>query len=684
MSEMSEIDLLKFLDSAQADAVKYNGEFMQKNEELLDYYFGNPYGDEVEGQSQAISTDVADVIEADMPSLARIFLGSHDILEFTANTNNKEEEKEAEEKTKYINWLVRNQPTSFKTIHDWLKNAEIQKFGAVKFYMDEQETPDEKTYKGLSADELALLEQDFKSGKGKKFEVISKEKVDDAFNVKFRITTKKKKVVVQSVPVEDFIISRNATCKDKAELVGDIYTATRGQLIAQGFDKEKVALIPKKGQDANSSRMKDIRFADQGGYVELTSTELNEEVQIYNLFPLVDFDGDGIPERRNIVRGGPIILQNEAYGIVPYAIFSTILMPDSAIGRSRAEITKPTQYIKSHLYRQILNNIYQVNKPRTAIDDSQTGGVDMDDLLTQRLDGIVRCSGNPYEKIMPLVTPYIGDKALQVVQYIDFARAQSTGSLMASQGLSIDDLHKETATRFEGVQDASEAKIELVARVLAETGFRELYEGLAWLVSHYQDEATEIRILGKPLTVDPRKWRYEHYCVSNVGLGAGDTQEILQNMSGVLTIQQQLMAIQSPLVDSKKVYNTAARIIKAMGLSRVSDYFNDPEQPEEILLAQNEILKQAVQGLQAQLQNPLAEAEKIKAQAKIMVDGAKQQGDLAIEEAKQRTDMNKFLLTFTQKQDEFRQEMIAKLTELELKYKQGSQSSTDDIPGSLV
>lgn len=685
MSKMSDLDLLTFLDSAQADAVKYNGEFMTKNEELLDYYLGNPYGDELEGQSKAISTDVADVIEADMPSLARVFLGSTDILEFEANTDDPAEQKEAEEKTKYINWLVRKQPTSFKTLHDWLKNAEIQKFGVVKYYLDEQKTSDEKEYKGLSEDELAMLTQDLYAKHGEKsVKVLSQDTGGDTFSIKFKVTQTKKKVVIQSVPVEDFLITRNAVSKDKAELVGDICYKTRGQLIAEGFSKEKVAKIPKKGEEANGSRMKDIRFADQGGKVELSAKEMSEEVQIVNLYPLVDYDGDGIPERRNIIRGGDIILQNEPYGIAPYAMFSTILMPDSAIGRSRAEITKPTQYIKSHLYRQILNNLYQVNKPRTAVDDSAGSGVDMDDLLTQRLDGIVRCSGNPYEKIMPLVTPYVGDKALQVVQYIDHQRAQSTGSLMASQGLSADDLHKETATRFEGIEDASEAKVELVARVLAETGFRELYEGLAWMVSHYQDTPTEIRVLGKALTVDPRNWQYEHNCVSNVGLGAGDSREIQQNIGALLAVDQQLMAMNSPLVDSKKTYNKLAKLVKSMGLSKIGDYYNDPEQPEQTILAENEILKRMMQEMQAQMQNPLAEAEKIKAQAKIMVDSAKQDGDLRIEEARQNTDLNKFLLKLASDNEQFRRDMALKLTELELKYQQGSQDAKDDIPGSLV
>lgn len=711
MSKLTEKELIDRLNAMEKDAVKYNGEFMAVNEELLSEYLGMLYGDEIEGQSQAISTDIQDVVEADMPSLARIFLGANDILEFTSNTDDPAEIAEAEEKTKYINWLVRKQPNSFKTLHDWMKDAEIQKFGVVKYYVETVKKPEEMVYRGLSADELTQLKQSLEADKGvDSVKIVSRDitndGIDDVFDVTFRVTRECQKIVVQNVPVEDFLITRNCRTPQEAELLGDICIKTRGELIAEGFDKEKVALLPAKGRESEGQLMKDIRFDDQGGFVELTGKERQEKVEIRNLYPLIDADGDGIAERRNIIKSGNIILQNEPYGRAPYALLSAILMPHSAIGRSRAEITKPTQYIKTHLLRGMLNNTYQVNKPGWAIDDSAGGGVEMDDLLTQRLDRIVRVQGNPNEKLMPLVTPYIGDKSLQVIQYMDNARAQSTGTLQASQGLDADALEKETATRFEGVQDASIAKIELVARVFAETGYRDLFDGLCWLVQHYQDEATEIKVLGKALRVDPASWQYDHACSSNVGLGAGDDEKIMQNMGGLLQISAQLAERQSPLTDAKKVYNILNKLVKGMGLPRVGDYFNDPEVPEQVLMAQNEQLKGMVQQLQAQLQNPLAEAEKIKAQAQLVVQSDKHeralqvsdmahQSKLELEDSKKQTEMGKFYLQqaaeqenfrreMAQKQDEFMKDYVLKLTELELKYKQGSQPQTEDIPGSLV
>lgn len=710
MTKMTDDDLLTTLSSMEKDAVKYNGEFMEGCAQGLSEYLGQPYGDEVEGQSSAVSTDIADVIEADMPSLVRVFLGANDILEFIANTDNSEEVAEAEQKTKYINYLVRKRPSSFKTIHDWIKDAEIQKFGVVKYYIETVKKPTERTFNGLSEDELVELMDTLKAETGvKSVKVVSRD-IDNegeapVYNVKFRITKECQEICIRAIPIESFLITRNCSTPQEAEMLGDIEFKTRGQLLAEGWPEQKVGKIPTVSEDPEGSRMRQIRFASEGGFLPLTGREKNERVEIRNLYPLIDYDGDGIPERRNILKGGEVILQNEPYDRAPYALMSAMLMPHTAIGRSRAEIVSETQYIKTHLLRGTLNNMYQVNDPGLVVDDSANGGVDMDDLLVKRPGRIIRAEGDPSTKIMPLVIPYIGDKALQVIQYIDQARAQTTGSLLASQGLDADTLSKETATRFMGVKDVSVAKVELIARVMAETGFRDLFDGLAWMTKHYQNEAMEIMVLGKPLRISPKEWTYEHYCTSTVGLGAGDDEKVVENMTGILQMQTQMQAVGSPLVDAQKVYNTASKLVKALGQHRVSDFFNDPSQPDQVILAENEQLKVQLQQLQAAMQNPEVEKAKINALAKIAVETAKseqqvkadltqKQAQAEVNAAKEagnaETEMGKFFLQQAQQQEqfnreerrkneEFRANMLLELTKLDLQV----EPEEDNIPGTL-
>ena len=136
MAKMTDSQLTALLSQAEQQAAIYNGEFSKENTKYLSAYLGDKTGEfsAISNQSSVVSTDIADVVEADMPSLARIFLGSGDIITFEANTENEKEVLEAEEKTKYVNWVIRNQPESFNLIHGWLKDAEIQKNG-IQFFL---------------------------------------------------------------------------------------------------------------------------------------------------------------------------------------------------------------------------------------------------------------------------------------------------------------------------------------------------------------------------------------------------------------------------------------------------------------------------------------------------------------------------------------------------------------------
>ncbi len=686
---MTEHELLSLVSEAERQAAIFSGDLMRDNTKFLEAYFGEKTGDfaAIPNQSSVVSTDIADVVEADMPSLARVFLGSGDIISFTPNTENEVEIKEAEEKTKYVNWIVRNQPESFQIIHNWLKDAEIQKNGVVKYFIDEQKEVEVVEYENVDVEELSAIRDSLQGSTVDRVKVDVAEQTENegeqTFDIKFRVTTEKQKVCIINIPPESFLITRNATSLEEAEMVGDRVRKTRSELLADGFDKDLISRLPTVSDKAvQESNINSVRNKDQGGeYNETTVSEwASEYVEISDLYIKIDFDGDGIAERRHIMISGNEVLANEYFNHVPYASLSAILMPHKAIGRSRAEITYQTQLQKTALVRGMNDNIYMVNNPRNVVH----GDVDLDDMLTVRTNGIVRLDDDsevlPQNAVFPLQIPYIGDRTLQVIQYVDQAKAQTSGTLLASQGLDADAIEKETATRFQGVQEAGTAKIELIARNYAETGFRKLYEGIAWLVSRYQNTETEFRVLGKALTVNPKGWKYNHYVESNVGLGAGDNENLIEALQGIYSIQQQLKAQQSPLVDDVDIYNTLNRITNGLGLNRTNEFFNNPEEPEELLKVQNEQLNQMVlqmqqqmQLMQQQLDNPLAEAEMIKREGDIAIA----QGKLALEAAKLEEDKRQFNIEATQKGVKQQEETALKITELELN---NNTNLDDDIP----
>ncbi len=689
---MTESELVALLSQAEEDAAQYNGEFSQENTKYLSAYLGNKTGEfsAIPNQSSVVSTDIADVVEADMPSLARIFLGSGDVVTFQPNTDNETEIQEAEEKTKYVNWIVRSQPESFNIIHNWLKDAEIQKNGVVKYFIEEQKEVEVVEYEGVDAEEIQSIIESLKGSKVDKVKIEIAEQEESeiigdtpsevaTFDIKFRVTTEKKKVCIINVPPELFLITRNARSLDDAEMVGDRVRKTRGELLSEGFKRDLIdQLSTVDEEDHRTSNIESVRNKDQGGSNYDTSINdwASQNVEISDLYVKIDFDGDGIAERRHVMISGNKVLVNEYFNHVPYASLSAILMPHKAIGRSRAEVTYPYQLQKTSLQRGMNDNIYMVNNPRNVVHPD----VDLDDMLTVRTNGIVRMDEDtsvlPGNAVFPLQIPYIGQQALQVLQYVDQSRAQTTGALLANQGLEADKLNQETATRFNGIKDSSDAKIELIARNYGETGFRKLYEGIAWLVSRYQNTETEFRVLGKALTVNPKGWKYNHSVQSNVGLGAGDNEKSMQTLQGFYGIQQQLKGQGSTLTDDKDIYNTLSRMVEGAGFPRVSEFFNDPEEPVETLKAENEILNGMVVQLQEQMQlmqNPLAEAEEIKAQTSLIQAQGKAQLDLL----SMKQDQEQFNREQAESRIKFEKELALKLTDLELKY-------SKDVPGALV
>ena len=680
MTMMKDDTLLALVMAGDGDAETYATELKVENDFISDFYDGSPWN-EVEGHSTVISTDVQDVVEADMPSHIRVFLGSKDIIKFEANTAEPLDIQEAEEKTAYCNWVIRHQPNSFRLIHDWIKTAEIKKFAALRYDWVEEKKVLKKTYSGLDdAEHISILNQFIEEDKRKDtdIDITKDEQDDDGWMVEAIIKTTVKRVKIISIPTDNFVISRNAKDKDDAEIIGDNTLVSRGELIATGFNESDVMGLPTSSQDRSSNKQGSSRENQkQTSDIQDPASEL---VVVRTRIVKLDRDGDGIAERLKVIYSSATLLSVEPFDHVNYAVFSTILMPNEAIGKSRGEITTKNQEVKTVLIRGMLDNSYRVNSGRVVINTTNTN---IDDVLTQRRSGVIRTKGDVRQAVAQLETPFTADKMLMVIQYMDQTRAQRTGTLLASQGLTADQVNDETAARFNGVQAEGTAKVELVARVLAETGFTDLFTGIAWTVAHFQDDKTEINVLGKPLTIDPGKWRFDHYTTPLVGLGSGDDDQLISNMSGIMAIQQQLIATQSPLVDSKKLYNTLDKMVKALGQRRTDEFFNNPEIPQQLQQGQIETLSaqldqamNAVEQLQKQ-NDPLANAERIRAEAKLQEVAIKEtavQQQKQIDMAKLAENQRQFDATLIQEQ----KEMIAKLEQGYVKLEVENQT---DIPG---
>jgi hypothetical protein len=685
--KLTDKELATLVDYQVDNSVTESGEYLSKDEKYLNYYNGEKVGilSSQEGRSSVISTDVMDLVESDMPSITRVFLGAGDPVAFKPVRRTREAIEEVKLRQAYVSHIIKTIPNSFRTQHAWLKASELQQISALEYGCEEKETTKEKVYQGITEDELAAIVDEIESDPDvSKVEVVETTDEDEPeLDVSILVTYNKKEWYMRFIPSEDFLISRNSTCKDDAELVGKRFRKTRGQLVADGLSKDFVDSLPSMTKDEERTTLKSIRYKDQGGEDAYNDSYLqwaNQEVEGVDVCVMIDYDGDGISERRHVIKVGNKIIENEPFDHVNYALISSMLMPANVAGVPRAELAIQYQEINSVLMRQTLDNIYSVNNPRHAINDN----VDVDDFLDIQLNGLVR-TDNPQTDIMPLVTPFIGDKSLQVVAFMDGKKQVTTGANQANQALQADNLHKETATRFDSMEQAATAKIELIARVIAETGYKELWEGIAWFAKHYQDTDLEMRVLGQELTINPSEWKYDHTISAQVGTGAGDDEKTIQNLQGVLQLQMQAFQMQSPLVDQSKIYNTMAQIVKAIGKDSVEDYFNNPEQPDQMVEAERDMLKKMVQQMEAMQQNPLAEAEQVKAEGQMQIKLMEQKYSAQLETMKMQQKQNEEITNLRADFEKQLNEMKFKYTELATKtrydYDKLETENNNDIKG---
>ena len=247
MAKMDDMDFRGVLQNEIQSAVNYyDSEFSAERAETLQYYLGEPFGNEVENRSQVVATEVSDTIEYIMPGLMKMFSSSPDFARFLPR--GPEDVNAAEQATDLVNFAINSDNNGFRVIHDWFKDALLFKQGAVKFHWSETDTTVSEAYEDLTEDELTLLVSD------PAIEVISQEvtemgvvdpmgeemPMDVKYSVEIKRTKKAGKVKIDNVPPEELIFSRRATSLEDCSFIAHRTQVRAGELIEQGYDADLV------------------------------------------------------------------------------------------------------------------------------------------------------------------------------------------------------------------------------------------------------------------------------------------------------------------------------------------------------------------------------------------------------------------------------------------------------------
>jgi hypothetical protein len=557
--------------------------------------------------------------------------------------NGPGDEEKARQATEYCNWVFMRDNPGISILHTWIKDALLSKVGTVKVYWQDETEVNTESYENLLSDELALLLQD------ESMEVVSQQErpiaksIDPmtgqeidvmAYDVKVRKTDKKGRVKIENVPPEEFIVSKKTIELTDTPFCAHRRLVTRSELVAMGFDKDEIDQLPTY-EDLTYTPERVARYSN-GEQPDDPSLDMSmQEVECFEAFIRVDYDGDGIAELRRVFYAGQNILENEEIDYLPFCSICPIPLPHKFFGQSLADRTMDLQIIKSTLTRQILDNMYLTNNARVVAVDGQ---VNLDDLLTVTPGGVVRVK-NP-AAVQQLPVQAVAGQSFPMLEYMDNIQAKRTGVNDASQGLDPNILQNTTAAAIAAMQNAAGSKMELIARIFAETGIKDLFRNILHLLCKYQDKSRVIRLRGKYVAVDPREWDTEYDITVNVGLGTGNRQEQMAMLGMVLQKQEQIIqqyGPANPLVSVGQYRATLGRFIEAAGFKDSSRFFNEITPEMDAALSQPQPQGQQVdpmvQAVMAQTQAQI-QAMMAKAEADIQVKRDKAMADIAIAQEK--------------------------------------------------
>jgi hypothetical protein len=671
LTPMTDTDLEAIMGQEITDAVSYiDSDLSPIRARGTEYYRGDPFGNEEDGRSQVVAMEVRDTVSAMLPSLMRVFFSTENTVEFVPR--GPEDVENAQQATDYCNYVFNNDNNGFMVAYATFKDALVRKCGIVKAWIEDTESVRIEEYSGLDDQTLQIVMQegdadvkivasypDETMQGAMQIDPMTGQPMPPAMihDVQIKRKVTDKRIHVACLPPEELLLSRQAMSFKDAPFIGHRKMATVAELISMGYDEDEVMdYVGSSDLNDNEEALARAPLANNQ-YLTESANPMMQRVLYVEGYAKVDFDGDGIPELRKMcfMGAGYKMVRNLPASYIPFIEFPCDPEPHTSPleAMSIFDITRDLQEIKSEVMRNTLDSLAQSIHPRTVIVEGQ---VNIDDALNNETGAIIRARAP--NMVQPLVTPFVGQAAFPVLAYLDEIKEGRTGMSKASMGLNPDALQSSTKAAVAATVSASQGRIELTARLMAE-GMRELFKTILFLVTTHQDKPRMIRLRNRWVQIDPRGWDNTMDVNINIGLGNGDTNERIATMMQILAKQESIInqyGLENPVVSPQMYVRTLKKVVELSGFKDASSYFADiPEgwkappapqkpSPEEVL---------------AQVQ-----AESIKA------DIQKKAADLELQRQKMMMD-DDF------RRDQMNQDRLLRQYELELKY--NTQVSTAQI-----
>jgi hypothetical protein len=671
---MDEDTLLGMLQELEENSAQFTwGTLAQERRAAAKEYYRQPYGNEEEGWSSIVTSEVQDTVEWILPDLLDMFVSSDDAVVF--EPTQASDAKGADQATDACNYVFYKQNNGFLTLYTAFKDALMFKNCAVHWRKETLRTNRKERLNGISPEMLALK---LEETKGKivaaeemqpqpLIDPMTQQPVLDELGQPIMQTlisalisqpTEKTVIKIEAFEPDNLLIQRDWTSPMLADCpyVARNIEVTLSDLKQMGFDVEAEELAgsvqPGVGESIEQRRSRRGLTNEINDPINAVETDDESMTRGYLRIEwvLVDFDGDGIAERREIYRLDDKILSNEECDEVPVATGSPILVQHRWDGMSVAEIMSDLQMLKTELTRGVVNNAYASNNPRKLllVDSNGAPQADVDDLLDGRPGVNIRVKSIGAVQMEP--TTFVGNQMFPLLEYVDQMGEKRTGVSKQQQGLDPNALRPDrTAAEVMMTANAAKSRIKLIARILAETVVMPIFKGTLRLLTSGDMQPIAFKLRGEFVELNPNEWTDGYDMTANVGLGTGDKDKQLAVLNDIW--QTQMAIAPSPMgemmVTPQQMFTTKAKMIALGGFKNVGDFLTDPGQaplpkkpgpgPDPALQVaqikaqsqqQIEMVKQqaAAQSKQAELAQE-AELERMRMQMQAEVDNNRQRAE---------------------------------------------------------
>ena len=524
--------------------------------------------------SDVTASDFHDTVEWAIPSLIKVFFGNEDICKLQG-VNSEQDEKAAEAHSELIKYQLERCNDGFLIFYDWIKNSLIDNLGIVKCYWEREQTIDTKQ---MVMDSRQLME----TQTNPRINILSVEQIaPDILNVEYEEVTNitKNQPKLEVLPPSEFRFSPEAKSLDDIGFVAhrkivklDYLRRREREGVFQNIDK----LLEKDGNGGTVKRTDYETDLNPRAYDKINDSGLEDakkEFLLYECYVKTDINNDGILEDLivTIVDDTIVRLEENTMGRHPFFVISPIrdtlrLFPRRGI----ADLVGELQDLNTAFLKQIIYNI--------AVNNNKQAFINIDMLLdpNEFIDGrkAVRVSGNPKDAVYWTPIEQLQPQVFQFLEYMNTMKENRTGITRYNQGMDASSLNK-TATGITQIMNASNQRLELIARIFAETGVKQLFRHMIKMNQMFITEQTFIRITDKPKPIYPEDLEGTIDITVNVGVVAGSKQQQAQAMQLLLSMYPQLLQV--GLAAPEHVSYAFGRLVEALGYKNVSDFIFPPD-----------------------------------------------------------------------------------------------------------